>query len=353
MTQSIRAPSEEKVAGFHVVFGSGGSKAILGGAGAIVAFEIAGLQDWLSIGGVSGGSLPAAFLASGKPCRQLLRTVLDTDFSALLKPKTGLIMRLLALLMKYRYEITRPERGVYSPAPLAEFVEQHIGPWPKRMWTAASGKCALYLFTDQGVFREHKGVTRKVSDVTPTTALAVSATCAVPGFIDGVRYKNVLLHDGALGPDGATPTAIPLRYFDATPGSIIAFDIPEDAIKSKRWLRLLWSLGCLGSCPSSFQGEHPIKEDGFLLIQPHITGFHGLQFDLSLEHKLNAVATAMTATFDALVENSLISDAHKTKCLEWRKKIDELRLLGSAQFTIQFEQVLVNQGLLVPARRTK
>ncbi len=349
MTKTAEASSETKAAGFHVIFGSGGSKAILGGAGAIVAFEIAGLKDWLSVGGVSGGAFPASFLASGQPCRQLLRTVLNTNFSTLLKPKTNLIVRLLALMMKYRYEITRPERGVFSPAPLARFVEQQIGTWPKKMWTVASGKCGIYVFTDQGVFREHKGVTRKVSDITPTTALAVSATCAVPGFIDGVRYAGSVLHDGALGPDGATPVAIPVRYFGATAGSVIAFDIPEEAIKSKRWLRLLWSIGCFGSCPTSFQGEHPLKEDGFLVIQPQITGFHGLQFDLTLEQKWLGVVAGMTATLEALSQYGLIPDANKQSCLEWRQTIDELRLRGGANFTIQIEQLLVNRGLLAPA----
>ncbi|HMP52714.1 MAG TPA: hypothetical protein PKD05_14265, partial [Candidatus Melainabacteria bacterium] len=70
-----RTPVEEKrssdsASNFHLVLGAGGSKAILASTGAIAAFELCGWNDWETIGGVSGGSVPAALYAHGTRAKE-------------------------------------------------------------------------------------------------------------------------------------------------------------------------------------------------------------------------------------------------------------------------------------------
>lgn len=338
--------SELQPDGLHVVFGSGGSKAILGGAGAILAFEVAGLRDWVSIGSASGGSLPAAFLASGKPTKEILRVVVDTDFSKLLKPRTGIFRRLLALLMKYRNEITRPERGVYSSGPLSAFVENYVGDWPARFWTVGSGRAGLYIFTEHGVIRERKDEAQLIMDTPACAALAVAATCAVPGFIDAVRFRGDILHDGALGPDGECPAGVSVRHFGAARDKVIAFDIAEEAIKSKRWLRLLWNLGCGGRCPS-FEGAHLTARDGYVLISPHITGFHGLQFDLAKEQKWQAIAIGFRESATTLLAHGLVPAANQARLKVLCDGIEAARkTLTTTAFTGEVERILIRSDLL-------
>lgn len=332
----------------HVVFGSGGTKAILGGSGAIAAFEVAGLREWASIGSASGGSFPAAFLASGKPTAEVLRNVVDTDFSKLLRPKTGLLRRLLALVLKYRYEITRPHLGVYSSAPLSSFVEQEVGEWPRAFWTVAAGRRYIYLFTEKGVMREVNGKLENVSNLPVRASFAIAATCAVPGFIDGVRYRGDLLHDGALGPDGECPAGIAVRHFGAQRDRILAFDVGEELIKSKRWLRFLWQVGCMGAC-ASFAGIHLKPDDGYLAIQPKITGFHGLQFDLTTEQKWNAISTGFTATAAVLAQNGLVTGENAAALARIADKIDEIKNFADGDdFVREIEELFAQNHLFVP-----
>jgi hypothetical protein len=334
----------------HLVFGSGGSKAILGGAGAILAFEVAGLRNWVSIGSASGGSFPASFLASGKPTKDIVRAVVDADFAKLLRPRTGFLRQILALLLKYRYEATRPERGVFSSAPLARFVDEEVPTWPSRFWTVASGRCALYVFTDKGVIVERRDGARKLVQDSVRPSFAVAATCAVPGFIDAVRYRNDLLHDGALGRDGECPAGVAVRHFGAERSKVVAFDIAEEAIKSKRWLRLLWQIGCMGACPS-FAGMHLRADDGYVLIQPHITGFHGLQFKLTKELKWNAVITGFSATVETLLREGLVPVANLDAVTKLEHAINETRTFAEgAEFVREIEELLTQRDLLSAAK---
>ena len=57
----------------HLVCGSGGSRAILAGTGAILALNVAGHKKFHSVGGISGGSIPTALLALGMDSKELTR----------------------------------------------------------------------------------------------------------------------------------------------------------------------------------------------------------------------------------------------------------------------------------------
>jgi hypothetical protein len=341
----------------HVVFGSGGSKAILGGAGAILAFEIAGLREWLSIGSCSGGSLPAVFLASGKPARTILRDVVDPDFGALLKPKTTFIGRLLAILFKYKNEVRRPERGVYSALPMSDYVRRTIGEWPKSFWAVSSGKKGTYVLMKDRVLMERslgaRAATVDAFDHLPPLSLgtAVNATCAVPGFIDAVRFNGDLLHDGALSHYGECPAAVPVRYFGAQPQQVLAFDIEPEQLKKQGWLQLAWKAACMGQC-APFDANHVRAADGYLVIRPNITGFHGLQFSLSRDLKWQAICTGFDTTAATLLANNLVLDPARRQALaELSSQFCKIRSSKArASFGSEIESLLMRRELLAPRR---
>src|SRR3990167_6337629 len=96
----------------HLVCGSGGSRAVLGSAGAILGCHLAGINNWRSIGGVSGVSLPTVMLAAGLPPTKIVRTAIEIDFSGLLTRHAGLLQVLLAYCRKDRNEKLLPRKGV-------------------------------------------------------------------------------------------------------------------------------------------------------------------------------------------------------------------------------------------------
>ncbi len=117
----------------HLVFGSGGTKAILAGAGAVLAIHTTGLKSWRSIGGASGGSIIAALFARDVSVKQVLHLACETDFSKLVTARTGLVGRLWAFLRKYRYEKVRPVKGVFSHESLRQLVDRYVPAWPERL----------------------------------------------------------------------------------------------------------------------------------------------------------------------------------------------------------------------------
>lgn len=48
----------------HLVIEQGGTRALVTGMGATLALRAAGLKSWSTIGGISGGSIPAILMAS-------------------------------------------------------------------------------------------------------------------------------------------------------------------------------------------------------------------------------------------------------------------------------------------------
>ena len=248
MVNHIQAGTDRHAAaGLHVVFGSGGSRAILGGAGAILAFHVAGLNDWQTVGGISGGSIPAALLADSRHPREVLRLTTETEFSSLLSPYTTWLRRMIAFMFKYRHERNLPRRGVFSGEPLRMFIDKQLPHWPDKFWTFAVSRTRKVLFTADGVIT-YDGARKDAVLATSAAAVgtAVYATCAVPGIIDAVPFGDQYLWDGAMGDDGACPVDMAKRHFGAPPGTIIAFDVGEEEIKKSRLLRFIWNLACGG-----------------------------------------------------------------------------------------------------------
>lgn len=306
----------------HVVFSAGGSRAILGGAGSVLAFHVLDMRKFRTIGGASGGSLPAMLLASGQSSKDVLRLAIDTDFNAKLTPNTGWLGRLLSLLMKFRYEKTLPPEGAYGWRKLQELVDTTSPKWPDNFWTMAICKHGQVIFTADGVVKYERGVRQAISSAPLSVGLAVCATCAVPGIIDAVPYGGEHLFDGALSDDGQCPVEVVKRHFGAPLSSVIAFDVGEEDIKQSRWLRLLWNIFCGGSC-GNIEGKHPEEKDGLVLIKPRVTGFHAFQFSLARDLKWRAVIAGFVATVRRLEASGIPAKAEMDSALALAAEFEE------------------------------
>ncbi|HEY9784439.1 MAG TPA: patatin-like phospholipase family protein [Candidatus Obscuribacterales bacterium] len=325
-----------------VVFGSGGSKAVLAGAGAVLAFHIGELKTFRTIGGVSGGSIPAALFAGGTDAATMLSQALQTDFSQLLTPSTGLIRRLLALLSKYRYEQTRPAKGVFSTEVLGRYIDGYVPRWPSNYWTLASVNGGSVLFTARGVARlAPHSKPSLLAAAPPSVGLSVQASCAIPGVIDAIRYHGEHLFDGALTEDGECPVDVPVREFGVQKSDLIAIDITEEAVKKSRWLRILWHIFCGGRCVS-IDAVHPEEKDGLILVQPDIRGFHALQFKLNRDQKWHAVVASFIATVNALEKYGRIPESGRAALLTLRERLSavDLKLIRKRAYAKSVERII-------------
>ncbi|HEY9715443.1 MAG TPA: patatin-like phospholipase family protein, partial [Chroococcales cyanobacterium] len=136
----------------NLVCSSGGSRAILGSAGAIVAIDHAGIKDLDTIGGVSGGSVTTALFAGGYDAKTTLKLAIDIDFSSKLTRHGSILRVLVAYFMKGRFERTRPRKGVLSSEKLGTYIDSMVPVWPKGYWTMAVVGDNQMLFTEKGVF---------------------------------------------------------------------------------------------------------------------------------------------------------------------------------------------------------
>ena len=86
MKESSNASTRKKEASQkqHLIIGGGGTKSILAGVGAFCGLNSGRANEWSSIGGISGGSIPAVFIAHGMTPMDLLKLSVRTDFKDLL-----------------------------------------------------------------------------------------------------------------------------------------------------------------------------------------------------------------------------------------------------------------------------
>ncbi len=306
----------------HLLVSSGGSRAILAGAGVILACDHAGIKDWKSIGGISGGSLPTVMMASGMDAKTTVTTALDVDFSSLLTRRGSMIKILFAYLMQSRYEKSRPRFGVLSSEKVGEFIErvvaQQMGKpfWPTKYWTMANVGDDQLVFNSTGVHQMMKNGDYAIlnTEAGPLGA-SIRGSCAVPGIIDAVPIevagKSFWLHDGALSAEGRTPVSIPEKFYGAQPQNIIVCDVGDGAdAKSKRQSKRtvkIWRWICGKLCVPDFEPEPLTSEKGYIIIEPTITNFGSLQFTLTRDQKWQAVMSGFMGAIPALAQAGLLS----------------------------------------------
>lgn len=290
----------------NLVCGSGGSRAILGSAGAILACHQAGISNWQTLGGASGGSIPTVMLAAGVHPKDVVRITMETDFSSLLTRHGGLFQILLAYVMKDRYEVSRPKKGVLGSEKVGQFIDKHVPNWPSNYWTVAAVGHTQWLFNAEGIFEYHPcGKVIRISASPAPVGLAVRASCAVPGIIDAVPFMGRWLFDGALTVDGRCPVRVLKRHYGYLPENIIGVDVGDDESKQSRRVRKAWKVLCGANClPPT---KHPIDKEGVHVITPTVTSFRSLQFTLTLDQKWEAVMSGFAGAVPTLQKAGLLT----------------------------------------------
>lgn len=339
---------------FHLVCSSGGSRAILGSAGVLLACSQAGVSRFKSIGGVSGGSIPTVLSASGMDAKTCLTQALDIDFSSLLTRRASMIRILFAYFMQRRYEKVRPVNGVLTSEKLGEFVESYLQAgqrWPKGYWTMAIAEETQIVFTETGVFEiDFDGDLRVLSCDPGPLGVAVRGSCAVPGIISAPEYKNKILFDGALGPESRVPAGVPMRLYGASPKDIIACDVGDEDTKASKRATWLWTMICGKDCVPAV--EEPIynASHGLVWIEPKITSVRSLQFNLHRDQKWEAVMAGFTASVPQLSSAGILTGDRLAMAQDLVTLYNEILAdnEGSTNGTVtrEVERLLSKKGLL-------
>jgi len=320
----------------HLVCGSGGSRAILAGTGTILALSVAGQKKFHSMGGISGGSIPTALLALGMDAKELTHLALDLDFAEKLTRHSGIFKIIFAYFMQRRYEKTRPVKGVMSSEKLGYFLEDLAkkagdnvteSGWPKGYWTMAVAGRSRYVFTDHGIY-EHKedGNIIQLSDKPGPLAVAVRGSCAVPGVIDAVPYEDVLLHDGAMGPEGRCPVGLVQTFFGASRDKIVAMDVGDDSSKWSRRIYKLWKTICGDECIPPDQDDLT-NEGGLMLATPTAMNFRSLQFTLTRDQKWEAVMAGFMGSLPALTASGVLAGENLARANEIAERFKEIQFV--------------------------
>ena len=277
----------------HLVCGSGGPKASLMVAGWIAALKAAGqARNYLTIGGVSGGAIPALLIASGMSEADIVKHCLDCNFAALL-PKHQSVKQVLRELVRAEYRKDVVHHGLRDSTPLGEAIEKLVPTWPETFWTLAVCGDNEILFTHEGVFELGIDGSRHIIHHGPAPlGLAIRATCTIPLMISPLEFKGRVLQDGALSRFGKCPTGVPKHYFGAADEDIIAC-VPAETEPRKDGL--LYRLG------KHLAGNHQaLVRTAAMVIEPRVASFNGLQFNLGRAFKEEAVLAGFIATVHGL-----------------------------------------------------
>jgi predicted acylesterase/phospholipase RssA len=284
--------------GWHLVCGSGGSKAGLTSTGVILACRAAELKlD--TIGGVSGGAIPAVMAAAELPSHRLIELAKTTDFSGLLDKK-----KLITPLIRERKPIDLLQDGMYGSSKLGALTDAHVKEWPTKFWTMAVGDHSEMMFTKNGVMEyTREGGRNLVSNKPAQLGDAVRATCAIPGVLESVTLVGRRLFDGALGKFGKCPTAMVTSHFGAPSENIIA-SLPVGAMSTINKSLYLFAKYLSGNLEKEHSG---LAKTAGIVIRPEVNSFHSMKFLLNANQKDEAILAGYRAAIDQFAKAKLIS----------------------------------------------
>ncbi|MEZ4536987.1 MAG: patatin-like phospholipase family protein [Cyanobacteriota/Melainabacteria group bacterium] len=297
----------------HLLCGGGGCRAVLASCGAFIAFDLAGIE-FESIGGISGGAIPAVLRASEKDLDSIIRLALNLKFNKLITRRDG---------MWLPSNIARPQYGIYDSANLGSFVEGVGCRWSSRFWTAAVSNDSILAFLAKGTFQRRISIHNssdwhKLSTNVPGIGLAIRATVAIPAFISGIPSPfedGEFLFDGGLGPEGRCPVSIPRSLFGASKGILIVIDVGSEGSLGTRVIEYLGRLvtGTKWSSP-----ELPIYIDqSIILVRPKITQVTTFDFTARKDLKWFAIIEGYLATFEKLKELGCLAGNPVEAASEW------------------------------------
>lgn len=304
----------------NLICGAGGSRAILGSSGVILAGHAAGIDRWRTIGGVSGGSIPSLMLAAGVSPAEIVRKVIDIDFNSMLTPRASMPQIWWAFFLKECFWKRRTERGVLTAEKLGDLAEHYSPTWPENYWTVAVAGHRQFLFTARGVYEySAESGKRLLWDQPAPVGLAIRATCAVPGVINAVRYRGLSLLDGALCDEGRCPVVVARDQLGAMPASIIACDVGEGALEEMRkehWLLRTTRKVICGPCCEPAADKPVDTSGGVTLIKPTVNKVNALEFSLSPDQKWESVMAGFAAAVRSLQRSGLVTESNLAKAVD-------------------------------------
>lgn len=341
---------------FHLVCSSGGSRAILGSAGVLLACTQAGIKRFKSIGGISGGSIPTVLFGSGMSAKDCARTAMEIDFSSLLTRRASFLRILFAYFMQRRNEKVRPVNGVLTSEKLGDYVEtfgtvrSDGHSWIPGYWTMAIAEESMIVFCENGVFEiQPDGQLRVLSCDPGPLGIAVRGSCAVPGIISAVEYKNKILFDGALGTEGRVPASIPMRLYGAKSTDIIAVDVGDEGGKHNDRITKLWKFICGEDCVPSVEDHPYTKDSGIVMIEPKITSVRSLQFSLTRDQKWEAVMSGFVAAVPELALANILTGDKLARAQQMVAEYNQILADSATQakgfVTSKTEALLATEGL--------
>lgn len=320
-TQSMKvipsSASERDLAShpWHVILGSGGTKAALTGTGVVVALRQAGLQIE-TIGGVSGGTMPAAFAASDMSSHEMLKVASEIDIKSLVARKPW-----IRQLFSERSGETALRQGIYDTTRLGEMTNKHVPQWPDRFWTMAVGDHSEVVMAKNGIFEySPNGHKAMIANKPISVGDAVRASSAIPGVFEAIALKGRMLFDGALGKSGKCPTDIASNHLGIPKDRIIA-SLPQGAMTFSNKALYYAAKFLSGNYEKS---EAKIVEEAGLIIRPKVD-FGSLKLNLTQAHKEDAILTGYRTTVEELGRSRIVSGS----------LLDKLREAGTSFETLK------------------
>lgn len=311
---------------FDLAFGSGGSAAVLAGAGFYSALQLAGIKKFRRIGGASGGAIAASIVATGLPAPQVLRLALDVKFDEHVNYQHGIyksisrgvgdLKGLVGGTPSSREEEHPDHRewpvtGLLGTSGLGAYIRQQadavgVKHWPDAFWTVATTKDGRQVvFNKDGVFLVEKDDSLvQLSTETVPLDIAVRYTATIPGVLAALEYKGMLLYDGSLSRDGLCPVGVQIRHFGADPRKVIAMRLFEDALHPISG-RVQWVLRSLWRVPPEYTWGP--ETAGVIEFRPPIEHIFSLNFGLSPDQKWLAILISFDSALSRLAFEGLLN----------------------------------------------
>ncbi len=293
----------------HLVIEQGGPRAMLTGLGATMALRLSGLKQWSTIGGISGGAIPALLLADNADPLTVIETTLKLDFLQLLMPSPGGDpLSAFAKEQNGERSITHKfvarllHKGLRSTHGLGELIDREVKSWPDNFWTMATSENSHIMFTSTGVFEfGFDGSYNVLSDEPAPLSLAIRATCSIPGILEAVQYRGRYLFDGALSRFGACPTAWVQKHLGGDSGTVVRV---ASSGKDSRKNDFLGRLGRRLLCNDhSKDVEFTNVGRADIDINAHVKEVRAMRFKLTEGQKAAVLIAGFNAAVAALSSN--------------------------------------------------
>ncbi len=294
----------------HLVIGGGGPRAIVTGVGSILAISRLGLKNFSSIGGISGGALPALFLAHETDLGKVIERLLALDFSTLLKPSERGFdpLQPFAAPMDGE-ELARPKlllrllrNGALHTDRLGELIDELSMQWPEQFWTLAMSETSHVLFTKLGVYEyDFDGNITTLSETPAPLSLAIRATCAIPGILKPIEYRGRYLFDGSLSPFGACPVQWVRQNFLAEGQTVIRCFASG---KERKHNGLLWRIGRRLICHDATAKDADANSIAEINIEPSVPEINPFHFKLSLDQKKLGILLGFNEAIGAISKHA-------------------------------------------------